>query len=107
MLALSHAGGFFEVADPRGLLALLEAVRNRHSPVGLKAGRPEAVANVDRVERHRRDIIVPLERSIRLLCGAQAPGQGGCEGYEEDLSAVDSHRRLHLPKPVILQLWRP
>ena len=72
VLALPDAGGLLEVADPARLFALLETVRDRHEPAGREAGRPEAVLDVHLVERHRRDVVIPLQPGLLLLCRAEA-----------------------------------
>ncbi len=69
MFALLETRRLLEVPDPAGLLAFLEAVRNRHRAVGLQTRRPEPILDLHLIERHGLDVVVALQGLRIAGCG--------------------------------------
>jgi hypothetical protein len=57
VIAVLLTGGFGEVGNAAGLLALLEVVRDGHGPIGFQARRPEIVLQADGGEGDRGELV--------------------------------------------------
>jgi len=102
VLALPDPGGLLEVPDPPGVFAFLEAVWNRNQPAGRQPIRPEAVFDVNLIEGHWGNVIVPFQRGVLILSRAKARAQTAQEDHHEwgggNLSVAISHGLLHFQK---------